>query len=153
MRLLLHVTLAFTGLAVPAIASGQELKKDVAPLKVLVACARNQLSHYQKYLEANHAVKTFWTGNEGKQGEEKGLQGLESLDTCDVMLLNLYRTGQDSMGFHSDAEPELGQNPVIASILGSFSAAVECEHEGNVPVRPKDVIDQIDRLERLANFS
>ncbi len=33
-----------------------------------------------------------------------------------VVLLNLYRNGQDSMGWHSDDEPELGDNPVIASI-------------------------------------
>ncbi|MBA9079304.1 alpha-ketoglutarate-dependent dioxygenase AlkB family protein [Rufibacter quisquiliarum] len=32
------------------------------------------------------------------------------------VLLNLYRHGQDSMGWHSDDEPELGQNPVIASV-------------------------------------
>jgi alkylated DNA repair dioxygenase AlkB len=32
------------------------------------------------------------------------------------LLLNLYRTGKDSMGFHADAEPELGVNPVIASV-------------------------------------
>ncbi len=32
------------------------------------------------------------------------------------LLLNFYRDGQDSMGFHSDAEPELGDNPAIASI-------------------------------------
>ena len=44
-------------------------------------------------------------------------------------------------------------NPVIASVLGSFSAAVECEHEGNVPVRPKDVIDKLDHFERLATYS
>ncbi len=31
-------------------------------------------------------------------------------------LLNLYRNGQDSVGWHSDAEPELGRNPVIASV-------------------------------------
>ena len=36
------------------------------------------------------------------------------------VLLNLYRDGQDSMGWHSDDEPELGRNPVIASI--SFGA-------------------------------
>lgn len=36
------------------------------------------------------------------------------------LLLNLYRDGNDSIGFHSDAEPELGNNPIIASIsLGS----------------------------------
>ncbi|TYZ08894.1 alpha-ketoglutarate-dependent dioxygenase AlkB [Hymenobacter lutimineralis] len=32
------------------------------------------------------------------------------------VLLNLYRTGQDSMGWHADDEPELGPNPVIASV-------------------------------------
>ncbi|MDH5300380.1 MAG: alpha-ketoglutarate-dependent dioxygenase AlkB [Gammaproteobacteria bacterium] len=32
------------------------------------------------------------------------------------VLLNLYRDGQDSMGWHADAEPELGINPVIASL-------------------------------------
>lgn len=33
-----------------------------------------------------------------------------------AVLMNLYRDGQDSMGWHSDDEPELGQNPVIASL-------------------------------------
>jgi alkylated DNA repair dioxygenase AlkB len=32
------------------------------------------------------------------------------------VLLNLYRDGNDSMGWHSDDEPELGTNPVIASV-------------------------------------
>nr|WP_320135860.1 alpha-ketoglutarate-dependent dioxygenase AlkB [uncultured Amphritea sp.] len=33
-----------------------------------------------------------------------------------TVLINYYRHGQDSMGWHSDDEPELGKNPVIASI-------------------------------------
>ena len=32
------------------------------------------------------------------------------------VLANLYRDGRDSMGWHSDAEPELGLRPVIASL-------------------------------------
>ncbi|PAW08988.1 alpha-ketoglutarate-dependent dioxygenase AlkB [Vibrio sp. V1B] len=32
------------------------------------------------------------------------------------VLANLYRHGQDSMGWHQDNEPELGRNPVIASV-------------------------------------
>ncbi|MFQ3575017.1 MAG: alpha-ketoglutarate-dependent dioxygenase AlkB [Cytophagales bacterium] len=32
------------------------------------------------------------------------------------VLCNLYRDGNDSMGWHSDNEPELGLNPVIASV-------------------------------------
>jgi alkylated DNA repair dioxygenase AlkB len=31
-------------------------------------------------------------------------------------LANLYRDGTDSMGYHSDNEPELGRRPIIASI-------------------------------------
>lgn len=32
------------------------------------------------------------------------------------VLLNLYRGGADGMGWHADDEPELGPNPVIASV-------------------------------------
>jgi alkylated DNA repair dioxygenase AlkB len=32
------------------------------------------------------------------------------------LLLNLYRDGRDSIGFHTDAEPELGLKPVVASV-------------------------------------
>ncbi len=37
-----------------------------------------------------------------------------------AVLCNLYRDGQDSVGWHADNEPELGKNPVIASY--SFGA-------------------------------
>ena len=32
------------------------------------------------------------------------------------VLANLYRDGQDSVGWHSDDEPELGRDPVIGSV-------------------------------------
>ena len=34
----------------------------------------------------------------------------------DSVLANLYRDGRDSMGWHSDDEPELGPRPLIASL-------------------------------------
>jgi len=37
----------------------------------------------------------------------------QSFNAC---LANLYRDGQDSMGWHADDEKELGTNPVIASV-------------------------------------
>ena len=37
-----------------------------------------------------------------------------------AVLLNLYRDGRDSMGLHADDEPELGDDPVVASV--SFGA-------------------------------
>lgn len=36
--------------------------------------------------------------------------------TFNSVLLNKYRNGQDGVAWHSDDEPELGQNPVIASV-------------------------------------
>jgi alkylated DNA repair dioxygenase AlkB len=33
-----------------------------------------------------------------------------------AVLCNLYRSGRDSMGMHNDAEPELGEHPLIASL-------------------------------------
>lgn len=33
-----------------------------------------------------------------------------------AVLLNLYRSGEDAMGWHSDDEPELGSEPVVASL-------------------------------------
>ncbi len=47
------------------------------------------------------------------------IEGLAERDFNGV-LCNLYRDGQDSMGWHCDNEPELGPDPVLASI--SFGA-------------------------------
>jgi alkylated DNA repair dioxygenase AlkB len=60
------------------------------------------------------------------------------------VLCNLYRDGNDSMGFHADAEPELGAEPVIASLsLGA---------ERKFQVRAKR--DAADRLDlQLSNGS
>lgn len=43
---------------------------------------------------------------------------VESLVGCsfNAVLCNLYRTGADSMGWHSDDEAEMGERPVIASV-------------------------------------
>jgi len=74
-----------------------------------------------------------WYGDPGKTYRYSGLllhplpwtETLISLKTqvealaaapFNSVLLNYYRHGQDSMGWHSDDEPELGVNPVIASL-------------------------------------
>jgi len=45
------------------------------------------------------------------------------------VLLNLYRDGQDSMGWHSDDEPELGQNPIIASVSLGATRRFALQHK------------------------
>jgi sugar/nucleoside kinase (ribokinase family) len=42
---------------------------------------------------------------------------------------------------------------VVASILGSLAAACECEMDGNIPVKPGDVLARIDAIERLATYN
>lgn len=81
---------------------------------------------------------TAWYGDPGKTYRYSGLQNeplpwlpallplkkaVESATnySFNSVLLNYYRHGQDSMGWHSDDEPELGPNPVIASV--SFGQA------------------------------
>jgi rfaE bifunctional protein kinase chain/domain len=39
-------------------------------------------------------------------------------------------------------------NDVIASILGSMAAGVECEYDGNIPVTPDLILKKIDNLEK-----
>ena len=46
--------------------------------------------------------------------------------TC---LLNLYRNGQDSNGWHSDDEKELGVNPIIASVSFGASRSFHMKHK------------------------
>ena len=41
---------------------------------------------------------------------------------------------------------------VVASILGSFAAAHECEVQGNLPVTTGDVLQKIDMVERRARY-
>lgn len=45
-------------------------------------------------------------------------QDMEVLAKCtfNSLLANLYRNGDDSVGWHSDDEKELGKNPIIASV-------------------------------------
>jgi alkylated DNA repair dioxygenase AlkB len=51
-----------------------------------------------------------------KQQIENSLKTGSSTHLFNSVLLNHYRDGQDSNGWHSDNEPELGANPVIASL-------------------------------------
>jgi len=97
-----------------------------------------------------------WHGDEGKsyvysgvnhqpEAWTNGLKEIKELienytgHAFNSVLLNLYRNGQDSMGWHSDDEPELGDQPVIASVsLGAerlFKVRYKNDHQLNHDVR------------------
>ncbi len=44
-------------------------------------------------------------------------------------------------------------NDVIASILGSIAAGIECEHDGNIPVTTNLILKKIDKLEKQAFYA
>ncbi len=95
-----------------------------------------------------------WYGDPGKQYDYSGisltplpwtdlLRDIKGrIEDCtdarfDSVLLNLYRDHNDSMGFHSDDEKELGQEPVIASVSFGDTRIFRMKHKFNkeIPVQ------------------
>ena len=60
-------------------------------------------------------------------------QKLKELTKIDFThcLANLYRDGNDSMGWHSDEEKELGENPVIASVSLGAARRFQLKHRSD----------------------
>ncbi len=52
------------------------------------------------------------------------------------VLLNLYRDGVDSMGWHSDDERELGERPVIASVSLGATRRFRLRHKKRPDLEP-----------------
>lgn len=51
------------------------------------------------------------------------------------VLINLYRDGNDSVGWHSDDEPELGRNPIIGSVSFGATRKFLLKHKRNPHLR------------------
>lgn len=56
-------------------------------------------------------------------------------------LLNLYRNGQDSNGWHADDEKELGDNPVIASVSFGQERFFHLRHKRNKSLKHKLLLE------------
>jgi alkylated DNA repair dioxygenase AlkB len=55
------------------------------------------------------------------------------------VLLNLYRDGSDGMGWHADDEPELGRDPVIASVSLGATRRFKLRHRRRKTVTSLDL--------------
>lgn len=92
---------------------------------------QDKLKIYGK--EINLPRKTAWYGDKNKSYKFSGIhlepecwtptllkikEKVEAVTDIQFnsVLLNLYRDGNDGISWHTDAEPELGQNPVISSV-------------------------------------
>ncbi|WP_203293225.1 alpha-ketoglutarate-dependent dioxygenase AlkB family protein [Luteirhabdus pelagi] len=54
-----------------------------------------------------------------------------------TLLLNLYRDGNDSNGWHADDEKELGKNPIIASVSLGASRSFHLKHKKDKSLKHK----------------
>ena len=62
----------------------------------------------------------------------------ENFSTC---LLNLYRNGQDSNGWHADNEKELGKNPIIASVSFGTNRMFHLKHRYKPELKHKLILE------------
>lgn len=56
------------------------------------------------------------------------------------VLLNQYRHGNDKMGWHSDDEPELGPNPVIASVTLGTARKFVLKHKYDTDIAKVELV-------------
>jgi alkylated DNA repair dioxygenase AlkB len=56
-----------------------------------------------------------------------------------TVLLNYYRNGNDSMGWHADDEKELGRNPIIASVSFGAERVFQMKHN-TIPNLKQNII-------------
>ncbi|MEB3335955.1 MAG: alpha-ketoglutarate-dependent dioxygenase AlkB [Leptolyngbyaceae bacterium] len=111
--------------------SSQESDRLYTELAQTIQWRQDQIQMFGKLIPLPRL--TAWYGDPGKSYTYSGIQMSPEPWTSALLeiksrieplagvqfnsvLLNQYRTGQDSMGWHSDDEPELGQNPVIGSV-------------------------------------
>jgi alkylated DNA repair dioxygenase AlkB/uncharacterized protein YerC len=52
------------------------------------------------------------------------------------VLLNQYRHGKDSVAWHSDDEPELGKEPIIASVSFGATRQFMLKHKSKAEIKP-----------------
>ncbi len=96
---------------------------------------------------------TAWYGETGKTYTYSGImmnphpwtpllleikERIEKIDNSkfNSVLLNQYRDGQDSVAWHSDDEPELGENPQIASVSFGETRQFCFKHKTKNEIKP-----------------
>ncbi len=95
-------------------------------------------THSTPRLEAFYAEKDLHYGYSGQQLKNHAFTPLllkikekvenETGFTFNSVLVNYYRDGNDSNGWHADNEKELGENPIIASLSFGTSRRFDLKH-------------------------
>lgn len=83
--------------------------------------------NYQAYTYSGLTMKALpWTPELGELRKRIEQHTGFLFNSC---LANLYRDGNDTVGWHSDDEPELGVNPTIASLSLGESRDFQLKHK------------------------
>jgi sugar/nucleoside kinase (ribokinase family) len=87
------------------------------------------------YRAPSHDVRSFFT-----------------IDSFVDTLVDAVGAGDALLAYATLAKVVTG-SPVIASILGTMSAAVACEYDGNNPVEPEKVLKKLDDVEKRVHYA
>lgn len=116
---------------IPGFFNRQLASRYLAMLQENILWKQEKMNMYGRQVDFPRL--TSWYGDTGKPYSFSGIKLTphpwtaelieikQQVDTfCSIsfnsVLLNLYRNGNDSISWHSDAEKELGINPIIASV-------------------------------------
>jgi rfaE bifunctional protein kinase chain/domain/rfaE bifunctional protein nucleotidyltransferase chain/domain len=109
----------------------------------------------QLYRQAGCKVLMLKLGERGLMtfvaAQDQDVRSFFALDSFAGQVVDAVGSGDALVAYAALALLATGSS-VIASVLGSISAAVECEFDGNIPVQPKDVLSKIERIERQVNY-
>jgi len=84
-----------------------------------------------------------------RQDVDLDLRSFFAVDSFAEHVRDAVGSGDALLAYTTLAEVATGST-VIAAVLGAIAAAVECEHDGNIPVTPADVLRKLERIEQTA---
>ncbi len=109
----------------------------------------------QLYDAANCKVLILKLGDRGvltcRHSNHEALDSFFVVDSFVDTAVDPVGAGDALLAYGTLAMQSTG-NEFIATVLGAMAAAVECEHEGNIPVTPDDVYQKIAQVENAARY-
>ena len=136
----------------PSLLSNEEADQLFDTLKKSIIWEKHKIKLYGEVHDVPRL--TAWYGDPNKSYEYSGIKlktrlwnaallkirgKIETISKTkfNSVLLNLYRSGSDSVLWHSDDEPELGKNPVIGSLSLGETREFQMKHKYDRDLKQK----------------
>jgi alkylated DNA repair dioxygenase AlkB len=136
----------------PHFFSPRESDRYLSDLLANTHWKQEQIKWYGKMIDLPRL--TAWYGDAGKSYTYSGIRVVSEPWTPTLLeiktalelvsginfnsvLLNLYRTGKDSVAWHSDDEKELGENPIIGSLSFGEGRTFQFRHKKKPTLQAK----------------